>query len=519
MQLHKLLRLVTAVALFATSSAVSVRRGNTNIISPRQNADKNLVFCHFMVRIAKKAEFVHIVALYANSTLQIGIVGARTSAADYDADMKRAKAAGIDAFALNIGVDPYTDQQLQLAYESAANNGMKVFISFDFNWFHPNEASRVGQMIATYGSKPAQLKVDNKIFASSFAGDGLDVNALRQAAGTDVFFAPNFHPEQGTDFGGLDGALNWMGWDNNGNNKAPSPDATVSVQDGDNAYNKALGGKAYIAPVSPWFSTHFGAEVPYSKNWVFPGDFLWYDRWQEILKLQPRFLEIITWNDYGESHYIGRLDSPHGDDGNSKWVYGYPHNGWLDMAAPFIAAYHDGASDPAPYIKDDKIVYWFRPTLKSLDCDATDTTMGDANNSSGNYFKGRPNGYETMEDKVFVVTLLKEAGSLLMSAGGKTQTVDAPAGAAKFSIDMAPGQVSFKLTRGGSSVLGGKAGMEVLDHCPCGIYNFNAYVGTLPAGDADELQPAGYASISAGLKVSTCGPNVMKATGLPARVA
>lgn len=48
--------------------------------------------------------------------------------------MRRAKAAGIDAFALNIGVDPYTDAQLRLAYESAANNDMKVFISFDFNW-------------------------------------------------------------------------------------------------------------------------------------------------------------------------------------------------------------------------------------------------------------------------------------------------------------------------------------------------------------------------------------------------
>jgi hypothetical protein len=32
------------------------------------------------------------------------------------------------------GTDPYTDTQLYYAYESAARNGMKVFISFDFNW-------------------------------------------------------------------------------------------------------------------------------------------------------------------------------------------------------------------------------------------------------------------------------------------------------------------------------------------------------------------------------------------------
>lgn len=41
--------------------------------------------------------------------------------------MTRAKSIGINAFALNIGVDAYTDQQLGYAYESAANNDMKVF--------------------------------------------------------------------------------------------------------------------------------------------------------------------------------------------------------------------------------------------------------------------------------------------------------------------------------------------------------------------------------------------------------
>jgi hypothetical protein len=33
----------------------------------------------------------------------------RESACDYDDDMRRARDAGIDAFALNIGTDPYTD--------------------------------------------------------------------------------------------------------------------------------------------------------------------------------------------------------------------------------------------------------------------------------------------------------------------------------------------------------------------------------------------------------------------------
>lgn len=64
-----------------------------------------------------------------------------------------------------------------------------------------------------------------------------------------------------------------MAWPNNGNNKAPTPGANVTVEQGDSDYIAALGtADRYIAPVSPWFSTHFGPEVSYSKNWIFPSD-------------------------------------------------------------------------------------------------------------------------------------------------------------------------------------------------------------------------------------------------------
>ncbi|KAH1638336.1 hypothetical protein KXX39_005662 [Aspergillus fumigatus] len=45
----------------------------------------------------------------------------------------------------------------------------------------------------------------------------------------------------------------------------------------------------------------------YGKNWLWRGDDLWHDRWQEVLSVRPEFVEIISWNDYSESHYIGPL--------------------------------------------------------------------------------------------------------------------------------------------------------------------------------------------------------------------
>ncbi|KAI9370272.1 glycosyl hydrolase family 71-domain-containing protein [Aspergillus egyptiacus] len=449
----------------------------------RQATDR-LVFAHFM----------------------IGIVSNRNSAADYDDDMKRAKALGIDAFALNIGVDPYTDRQLDLAYESAANNDVKVFISFDFNWWGIGQGYQVGQKIAQYANRPAQLMVDGKVFVSSFAGDGLDVAAMRQAAGQDVFFAPNFHPEMGTNMDPVDGLLNWMAWDNDGNNKAPKPGRHITVQQGDEMYIQALNGKDYIAPVSPWFFTHFGPEVPYSKNWVFPGDLLWYSRWQEILTLGPRFIEIVTWNDYGESHYIGPLSSPHTDDGCSKWVNDMPHDGWMDMSKPFIAAYKNGATSVDSYITEDLLVYWYRPAPRDVNCDDTDTCMVPANNASGNYFYGRPDGWETMEDAVFVVTTLTEPATVTVNSGGNVEVFEAPAGASAFQVPMGVGSQGFSVSRNGQTIMEGISLLPIKDSCTCGIYNFNPYVGSLPPAPIDSLDAVALYSFTQGLHVTTCAP-------------
>lgn len=67
--------LLLIVSLFGLASC-----GQSNELKSRDT--NRLVFAHFM----------------------IGIVGDRTQASDYDNDMLKAKALGIDAFALNIGV-------------------------------------------------------------------------------------------------------------------------------------------------------------------------------------------------------------------------------------------------------------------------------------------------------------------------------------------------------------------------------------------------------------------------------
>ena len=184
-----------------------------------------------------------------------------------------------------------------------------------------------------------------------------------------------------------------------------------------------------------------------------------------------------------------------------------PHDGFLQMAKPYIAAFHAGSKTVDNHIESDQLIYWYRPTLKSASCDSTDTCeqpwSGPTPNP--NYFTGKPNGYDTMDDSVFVVALLTSPGNLTIASGSSNEphSFDAPAGASSWQVDMGIGKQSFSLTRNGQTVLGGDSLRDITSECVCGIYNFNAYVGTLPAGGSDSLAADGLMSFTKSLS-ATC---------------
>jgi hypothetical protein len=403
--------------------------------------------------------------------LQMGIVQNRQSADAYDDEFALAKAAGIDAFALNMGPD-VSNEQLGYAYASAAKVGIKVFISFDFNdgLFGTGDAAKIGAIVAAFKDNDGQLIVDGKPFVSTFAGPGLDIEAMKRAAGTDIFFAPNWYV--GSDKTGTDALFNWNGWRSDGMNNPGTigPDNNVF---GDAAYVDYMGSKdRYMAPVSPWFSTHYGSgSVSYHKNWIFQSDDLWFERWNQILALSPRVIEIVTWNDFGESAYVGPISAQHDDDGHSKWINDMPHGGWLEMAKPYIAAFKAGEKKPT--ITEEMLVYWYRPTPKDVVC------AGDS--------LGKPNGWDLVTDEVFVVALLKTPGKVTITSGTNTESFDAPAGTSLHKLPLGVGKQTFNLKRSDTEVFSETSLRDVVNTCACGIYNFNAYVGTVPTGPADAL--------------------------------
>ncbi|KAL8875232.1 MAG: hypothetical protein Q9192_009079 [Flavoplaca navasiana] len=133
--------------------------------------------------------------------------------------------------------------------------------------------------------------------------------------------------------------------------------------------------------------------------------------------------------------------------------------------------------------------------------------MKAVSNPSENFFQGRPNGADTMSDSVFVVALLKEPGTVEVSSGKSKKTFTAQAGANAWAVPMGAGKQTFSLTRGGNSVLSGTSPRDISADCICGIYNFNAYVGTLPAGQPDALQTGNaFEGFAKGLVPGLCQP-------------
>lgn len=92
--------------------------------------------------------------------------------------------------------------------------------------------------------------------------------------------------------------------------------------------------------VSPWQFKEMGG----SQNWVQLSDTLWDYRWKQAINdVKPDIVEIVTWNDYAESHYIGDINpNVYLDSTVSQYVNGFVHAPWRIVADYYIEWYKNG---------------------------------------------------------------------------------------------------------------------------------------------------------------------------------
>ncbi|KAK4449564.1 glycoside hydrolase [Podospora aff. communis PSN243] len=315
-------------------------------------------------------------------------------------DVVTAKEVGIDGFALNIGPsDPWTQEQLDMVYHVAEEvEDFVLFISFDMavgEW----PVSQVVELINRYKSSKAQMLVDGDPFVSTFEGPAWADNwgTVRQETGG-IFLVPDWSSigpyGVGEKLDMIDGAFSWDAW--------PKAGCTRIAADEDKIYQQCLKGKKYVMPVSPCFYT----KLPqWNKNWYCSSESLWYDRWQQVLEVKPDYVQIITWNDYGESSYICDTVPAQIVPGAEKYTLGYSHTALRAMLPYFIAAYKAGSDIDLP--GEETAVAWYRTTPVTAGPDG-DTQWGQG---------GCDSAARGARDVVSIVALTMESRQLTVVIG------------------------------------------------------------------------------------------------------
>ncbi|TFY62876.1 hypothetical protein EVG20_g6544 [Dentipellis fragilis] len=160
----------------------------------------------------------------------------------------------------------------------------------------------------------------------------------------------------------------------------------------------------FIMAVSPWQFKNLGsAGGDLSNDWVELSDTLWKYRWEQAINdIVPDIVEIVTWNDYAESHYIGAINPNVFQDSDAHaYTDGVDHTGWHIVAQYYISWYLHGT---APSVSSDRVVVWYRLHPK----DATCTTLS------------KPRNAEFPADAIFGFALLTSPATVTMHIGTTT---------------------------------------------------------------------------------------------------
>ncbi|KAI9739848.1 MAG: hypothetical protein M1818_004904 [Claussenomyces sp. TS43310] len=330
-------------------------------------------------------------------------------------DVQDAKAMGIDAFALNVAtLDPWSNAAVQLLFDAADENDFKLFFSFDMDHF-----SAPGQflpLLLQWHAHDSYYVHDatGKPFVSTFYGGTLDfgyssVNAGWQAEykdalsamGIETYFVPAFSdasvaPDDFFDeFSVADGVFNWDSWANT------TVGATVNaVIDRDYMAGAQAANKSFIMGISALQFKHLDT----SDNWWRGGALDLTDRIGQVLELAPDYIEIQSWNDGGESHYIGNI-WPYAIAASPEvkaQITGYDHAAFQRPLTHLITAYKAGHADlsaatPAAADALADGVFWYHTLLTSADCAADPL--------------GKPQGLDLVENVVSVAIVLSAAAA------------------------------------------------------------------------------------------------------------
>ncbi|KAI0047881.1 glycoside hydrolase family 71 protein [Auriscalpium vulgare] len=388
-------------------------------------------------------------------------------------DINLAGSRGVDAFALNVGNEVWESDRMDDAYAAALTTvdnstdtpSFGMFLSLDMTSLScadDNDAITLAKLVQRYAGHPAQLRNNGRVVLSTFEGDECGFGSAgweKVVDGLNVWFLPVFFGEiaSWSQWGVVDGAFNWnSGW--------PSGDQNVTWDSDAWWISQMPSGKSYVAAASPWFFTHYGPDT-YNKNWIYRGDdWLLAMRWELIVahRDQIDMVEIISWNDFGESHYVGPIEGA--QPMSEAWTNGFDHQGWLDMMSYYIQAFKTGIY---PTVGQDQIFMWAR--------------LAPANATASADNVGQPDNWQWTKDYAWAVAFLKSPANVTLTCGTSTATFSLQGGASKIKLPLVDScSITANVMRAGALVSAFSPEGLAFNSSQPETYNFNAIVTVSP---------------------------------------
>ncbi|PFH50093.1 glycoside hydrolase family 71 protein, partial [Amanita thiersii Skay4041] len=386
---------------------------------------------------------------------------------DWEDDFRQMQQNGVDAVALNIGSDSWQLNQLHLAYSAAQslptnNNSFRLFLSFDFTAM-PCSIDYVVNLVNQFAQHPSQFKVRGRPMVSSYSGDCLGnkgwADVKRRTNGYLMPFIWGLEDK----FQEWDSLDSWYCWG------CAWPQGNSDKTTNDDDYYFSQLGSRYATTVSVWLYTHYGYKNFLQRS----DDWLINSRWEQLIAMRDQltFVEMVTWNDYGESDYFGPIKGSQPD--GTTWANGFPHTAWFEMSKYYITAFKTGQYPP---ITEDVIYFWARPHP------AAAIAVADR--------LGKPSGHDWTSDYLWAVVFATSTSTITLQSGVSSQTFNnVPAGVTKLKIPLASGKVAVTMFRNAQKVIDHREDNFEFGATPF-LYNYNAYVGSAIASHTTASLPS-----------------------------
>lgn len=259
--------------------------------------------------------------------------------------------------------------------------GFQLFFSFDHNGVLKTP-DMYENYLKDHVVKKSYFKYNGRPLVTTFGGDKVTdsewkrlKDVANKANAGNILIVPGFFENVNPTnvFSGrsnIDGVFNWNSWQpTNAGKKPVSMDEDRAYQDKAHAASKL-----FMMGISPLQFKNMNAD----NNWYRRGEENLELRFGQVLELQPDMLQFQSWNDAGESHYMGNIwpEPMARATAIQDLVRDRPHQAYWNVMRPFIKAWKSGATSTKNMVPDNgkpvQGTFWHHTLTVDAKCGTAD---------------------------------------------------------------------------------------------------------------------------------------------------